>query len=85
MPARFLALLFFVLSSVLPVSATAQDGGQRYAERTELDFEEVELTATLERPTVRVVLQERRAEFNPLITLRTDFDVEMRRSVAEVK
>ena len=56
-----------------------------YKQRTEIDFEGVEVQGQLVRPQGALVLDRRRAHFNPLIKLRTDFDDEINRSVNEIK
>lgn len=71
-------------------SAFAQeegDGEQKvvYKERTEIDFEGVEVAGELVKPQGALLLDRKRANFNPLIKLRTDFDEEMEKSVDEVK
>lgn len=56
-----------------------------YQDRTEIDFEEVDVSGELVKPQGQLLLERRRAAFNPLITLRTEFNDEMRESVDEVK
>jgi hypothetical protein len=56
-----------------------------YKERTEIDFEGVEIAGELVRPQGQLILDRQRAQFNPLIKLRTDFDDEMDKSVDEIK
>jgi hypothetical protein len=56
-----------------------------YKERTEIDFEGVEIAGELVRPQGSLVIERKRAKFNPMIKLRTDFDDEMDKSVDEVK
>ena len=56
-----------------------------YKQRTEIDFEGVEVQGQLVRPQGTLVLERKRGHFNPLIKLRTDFDDEMHRSVNEIK
>jgi len=56
-----------------------------YKQRTEIDFEGVEVQGELVRPQGALLLQRRSAHFNPLIKLRTDFDDEMDKSVDEIK
>ena len=56
-----------------------------YKERTEIDFEGVEVAGELVKPQGALLLDRKRANFNPLIKLRTDFDDEMEKSVDEVK
>ena len=56
-----------------------------YKQRTEIDFEGVEIQGQLVKPQGALVLDRKRASFNPLIKLRTDFDDEMDKSVDEIK
>ncbi len=83
-----LALLMFV-----PTVAFAQDeevdeeSGRaiKYKERTEIDFDAVDVSGELVKPQETLISERRRASFNPLIRLRMDFNEEMRSSVDEVK
>ena len=45
-----------------------------YKQRTEIDFEGIEIEGALVRPQGALVLDRRRGSFNPLIQLREDFD-----------
>ncbi len=71
--------------------AMAQDeeggGGQKviYKEKTEIDFEGLEVAGELVKPSGALLLDRKRASFNPLIKLRTDFNDEMDRSVDQIK
>ena len=56
-----------------------------YKSRTEIDFEGVEVDGELVKPQGALLLDRKRANFNPLIKLRTDFDEEMDKSVDEIK
>ena len=56
-----------------------------YKAKTEIDFEGVEVDGELVKPQGALLLDRKRANFNPLIKLRTDFDDEMDKSVDEVK
>jgi len=75
---------------LLPLAASAQEtdaeGRQiKYKERTEIDFEGVDVTGELVKPQGALLLDRRKANFNPLIKLRQDFRDEMKQSVNEVK
>lgn len=61
------------------------DRDVRYRERTEIDFEGVDVTGQLVKPQGALLLDRKRASFNPLIKLRTDFNPEISNSVTEVK
>ena len=56
-----------------------------YKEKTEIDFEGLEIEGELIKPQGALLLDRRSATFNPLIKLRTDFDKEMEDSVQEIK
>jgi len=80
--------LLIAALTVLPSSAFAQDEEDRkvvYKERTEIDFEGLDIAGELVKPQGALLLDRKKASFNPLIKIRTDFDEEMRQSVDEVK
>lgn len=81
-----LASLMVATSSV----AYAQDeeeGDRRvtYKQTTEIDFEGLDVNGELVKPSSALVLDRKKASFNPLIKLRSDFNPEMEQSVDEVK
>ena len=83
--ARYVILLLGLAAST---SAQAQDESGRqikYAERTEIDFEGVDVQGELVKPAGQLLLDRRKANFNPLIRLREHFNEEMKRSVDQVK
>jgi len=56
-----------------------------YKQKTEIDFEGLEIEGELLKPHGSLLLGRQAAKFNPLIKLRTDFDDEMDKSVQEIK
>ena len=75
-------------SALVSMPAFAQDEEEPkvvYKSRTEIDFEGVEVDGELVKPQGALLLDRKRANFNPLIKLRTDFDEEMDKSVDEIK
>ena len=82
-----IALSMFALTS--PAFAQDADEGDgrsvKYKERTEIDFEGVDVTGELVKPQGALMLDRKRASFNPLIKLRKDWNDEMKHSVDEVK
>ena len=56
-----------------------------YKEKTEIDFESVEVSGELVRPQGSLVLERKRAQFNSMIKLRTDFDDLIDETVDEIK
>ncbi len=80
--------LLLTAAAFLSAPAFAQDAEEPkvvYKSRTEIDFEGVEVDGELVKPQGALLLDRKRANFNPLIKLRTDFDDEMDKSVDEVK
>ena len=75
-------------ASFLSLPAFGQDEEEPkviYKSRTEIDFDGVEVDGELVKPQGALLLDRKRANFNPLIKLRKDFDDEMDKSVDEVK
>jgi hypothetical protein len=74
---------------LLPLSATAQEIKEgrevTYAERTEINFDEMEVTGELIKPQGSVIVDRKRAEFDSLIDLRTNWDKEMKKSLKEIR
>ncbi len=63
------------------------DDGKRvvYKSKTEIDFEDLEVEGVLQKPQSALVLERKKANFNPLIKLRTDWNDAIGESVDEIK
>jgi len=72
----------FVLA---PAQAQDSDRKVTYKKRTEIDFEAVEVSGELVKPQGALLLDRKRANFNPLIKIRSDFNSEMDQSVHQIK
>tara|TARA_Y100001938_G_C7882151_1_gene325525 strand:+ start:210 stop:449 length:240 start_codon:yes stop_codon:yes gene_type:complete len=77
--------ILFLLAGLAYANDTKEEPKVVYKERTEIDFESVEVSGELVRPQGSLVLERKRAQFNSMIPLRTDFDDEMEKSVEEIK
>jgi len=75
-------ILLFIVSLAF---AQDEDRGVKYNSRTEIDFEGVDVSGELVKPQGALLLDRKRASFNPLIKLRKDFNPEMSNSVTEIK
>lgn len=66
---------------------TADTSGRKivYNSRTEIDFEEVEVDGQLVKPEGTLLLDRKRASFNPLIKLRRNWDAEISETIKEVE
>lgn len=89
---RFLSRLVLVSTALGAFSSVAfaqdEEGEGRkvtYKQKTEIDFEGLDVTGELVKPQSALVLDRKKASFNPLIKLREDFNAEMESSVDEVK
>ena len=67
--------------------AIAGEGDDKvvYKTKTEIDFEDLEIEGTLQKPQSALVLERKKASFNPLIKIRVDWKEEIEQSVDEVK
>lgn len=63
------------------------DDGKKvvYRSQTEIDFDDLEIEGVLQKPQSALVLERKKANFNPLIKLRTDWSEEITQSVDEIK
>ena len=71
-----------------PLAAFASDDDEDrvvYKQKTEIDFEDLEIEGALQKPQSALILERKKAQFNPLIQLRANFNAEMEQSVDEVK
>ena len=68
-------------------TAGTDDAGQKvlYKKKTEIDFEGLDVNGELVKPSGMLLLDRKRASFNPLIKIRSDFNEEMAASVDEIK
>lgn len=84
-------LLAGAVAGAFSGAAMAQDeegAGDRkvqYKQKTEIDFEGLDVNGELVKPSGAMVLDRKKASFNPLIKLRADFNPEMEQSIDEVK
>lgn len=56
-----------------------------YQQRTEIDFESVDIAGEMIKPEGILTQERQTAVFNPLIKLRTDWNVEMEQSVNTIE
>jgi hypothetical protein len=56
-----------------------------YKATTSIDFEDLEIEGVLQKPQSALVLERKKANFNPLIQLRTDWKDAIENSVDEIK
>jgi len=78
-------IIILLLSGVAYADDKKEEPKVVYKQRTEIDFEGVEIDGELVKPQGSLLLERKHAKFNPMIKLRTDFDDEMDKSVNEIK
>jgi len=82
--------LFIIFSLLAPATTQAQDKTDKsreviYKQRTEIDFDSVDVNGELIKPAGALVISRKRAQFNPLIKLRQDFNPEIKRTIRQVQ
>ncbi len=87
---RSLILAPIMALTALPALAQEEvdaESGRKieYKQRTEIDFEGLDVNGELVKPSGALLMDVKRSQFNPLIRLREDFAKEMMASVDEVK
>jgi hypothetical protein len=77
-----------LLLLLISLTHAGDDSGNRkvvYKQTTEIDFEDLEIEGLLQKPQSALVLERKKASFNPLVKLRTDWNDAIEESVDEVK
>ncbi len=77
--------ILFLLAGVAYADDNEEEPKVVYKQKTEIDFDGVEVQGELVKPQGSLLLERKHAKFNPMIKLRTDFDDEMDKSVQEIK
>ena len=81
--------ILFIFALLFPLTAHAQDEEESrkviYKQRTEIDFDSVDVNGELIKPVGALLIERKRAQFNPLIRLRDDWKDEMKKSIDKVK
>ena len=83
----FLMMVIFAKSAFAGDDVERDADGNRvvYRSKTEIDFEDLEIEGVLQKPQSALVLERKKANFNPLIKLRTDWNDAIQESVDEIK
>ena len=84
---RFLTLFLMFSATAMAEDPVSPDEDRKvvYKQRTEIDFEGVEVEGSLVRPQGSLILDRKKGSFNPLIRLREDFEPELNNSVNLIK
>ena len=80
-----LGLFFAVSVSISDIGSDGQEPRVVYQRETVIDFDTQDVEGRIVGPDGVVIIERRIASFNPLITLRADFNDLLSQSVEEVK
>jgi len=78
-------MIFLLLAAIALADGGEDDRKVVYKQKTEIDFEGLEVEGALQKPQGALVLERKQASFNPLIKLRTDWNAEIDQSTQEIK
>lgn len=70
---------------ILSLFAQAEEPKIVFKERTEIDFEAVDINGTTKKPMQSLITEETRAIFNPLVQIRKEWLLEMTESVNDIQ
>lgn len=82
-------MIIFLLASLAFADDSDENKGDSrkivYRQKTEIDFEGLEIEGILQKPQSSLVIDRKKASFNPLIKLRTNWSDEIESSTDEIK
>ena len=78
-------MIILLLLASIARGADDDDSKVVYKSKTEIDFEDLNIEGELQKPQSALVLDRKKANFNPLVRLRTDWNDEIDHSVNEIK
>ncbi len=81
-------MIFLILAQLAYAGDEPETSESRqitYKQKTEIDFEDLEIEGVLQKPQGALILDRKQASFNPLIKLRTDWNQEIDQSTQDVK
>ena len=70
---------------ILSLFAQAEEPKIVFKERTEIDFEAVDINGTNKKPQQALIMENTRAIFNPLVKIREEWHQEMTDSVNDIQ
>ncbi len=82
---RFIILIPLLFLGGDAIASDDEDTKVVYRKETTIDFEDLEIEGTLIKPQSALVLERKKASFNPLIKLRTDWNDKIEENLDEVK
>ena len=80
-----LLIIGLLFSAPVMADDKKEDPKVIYKKKTEIDFENLDIEGELVKPAGALVLERKRANFNPLIKLRQNFTTEINQSVGDIQ
>jgi len=77
--------MIYMILLVINVASGQEARKIKYQKETEIDFDGIEITGEMVKPQGSLIIERSGVRFNPLISLRTDWNQEMLSSVKEIK
>ena len=81
----FFSFLLLLVTNLAYASDENNDDKVVYKKTTEIDFDSLDIEAELVKPQGSLVVERRRAAFNPLIQIRLNWNEEIAQSTDDVK
>lgn len=78
-------LLLLLVNLAIAGDDDSEDRKIIYRQKTEIDFEGLEIEGILQKPQSSLIIDRKKASFNPLIKLRTNWNDEIESSTDEIK
>ena len=78
-------LLLLLVNLAFAGDDDSEDRKIIYRQKTEIDFEGLEIEGILQKPQSSLIIDRKKASFNPLIKLRTNWNDEIESSTDEIK
>ena len=77
--------MIYMILLVTSIASGEEERSIKHQRETTVDFDAIDITGEIVKPTGALIVERSNVRFNPLIELRTDWNQEMKMSVKEIK
>lgn len=83
----FIIAIFSIMGSAFADDSDLEESDRKvvYKQKTEIDFESLDVEATIQRPQSSLILERKKSAFNPLVKIRSDWDDLIQEGIGEAK
>lgn len=83
----FIIVIFSIMGSAFADDSDLEESDRKvvYKQKTEIDFESLDVEATIQRPQSSLILERKKSAFNPLVKIRSDWDDLIQEEIGEAK